>query len=161
MRYPPKDLVNGRLAKAGQNVELMGATVRQADCNDRVTSCQHPSPVAVKVPLAGDAGTRTSGVLQPGNFLHCPGLFGVDTQTMTSVGCAAGSQVFGFMVARTALAPPGSRTSSGAVKVYWQPAAASVESSTGAADAIAVAPAKVATTAADANIERSTIIAIV
>jgi hypothetical protein len=48
--------------------------------------------------------------------------------------------------------------------MYWQPAA-SDDSSTGAADAIAAAPpkalAKVAATAADANIERSTTIGIV
>jgi hypothetical protein len=48
--------------------------------------------------------------------------------------------------------------------MYWQPAASDV-ASTGAADAVAAAPpkavAKVATTAADANIERSTTIGIV
>jgi hypothetical protein len=147
-----------------QIVELIGPVVRQAGCKDFVISCQHPSPVAVKVPLAGDAGMMTSALAHPGIFLQCPGLLGVDKHTVTSVGCAAGSQVFGLRVALTALAPPGSTTSSGGVNMYWQPAA-SDDSSTGTADAIAVAPpkalAKVAAAAADANIERSTIIGIV
>jgi hypothetical protein len=149
--------------RLGQIVELIGPVVRQAGRKECVISCQQPTPVAVKVPLAGDAGTMTSVLAQPGSLLHCPGLFGVDKHTVTSVGCAAGSQVLGLSVALTPLAPPGSTTSSGGVNMYWQPAA-SDGSSTGAADAIAATPpkavAQVAIATADANIERSTTIGI-
>jgi hypothetical protein len=56
----------------GQIAELTGPLVRQADWKDRTTSIQHPLPVAVKVPLEGDAGISTSASAQPGILLHSP-----------------------------------------------------------------------------------------
>jgi hypothetical protein len=139
----------------------MGPVVRQPGWKDLVISSQHPSPVAVKVAFSGTAATITSTFCQPGNLLQLPPFCGGCKQTVTSVGCAEGAHVFGFNVALTALPPPGSRTSSGGVNVYWQPMA-SVESSAGAADATTVAPlmapARASTTTADSNVERSAII---
>lgn len=77
-------------------------------------SCQQSCPVAVNVPLRCAVVTRTSGELQPGVFLHWPGPSGVDTHTVTSVGCEDGAQDLMWMVDFTALAPPGSSTSCGA-----------------------------------------------
>jgi hypothetical protein len=112
----------------------------------------------VKVPFDGDAGMRTSALAQPGIFLQSPWPFGGAKHTVTSVGCADGSQVLGFRVALTALAPPGSTTSSGGVRVYWQPA----DSSIGDAVANAVTPLQPPeseiTKIADANIDRRPVI---
>ncbi|GAB4696536.1 hypothetical protein MOKP112_49070 [Mycobacterium avium subsp. hominissuis] len=54
---------------------------------------------------------------QPGRRLQSPWPFGGAKHTVTSVGCADGSQIFGSNVALTALAPPGSRTNCGGVNV--------------------------------------------
>jgi hypothetical protein len=100
----------------------------------------------VKVPFDGDAGMRTSALAQPGIFLQSPWPFGGAKHTVTSVGCADGSQVLGFRVALTALAPPG------------KPA----DSSIGDAVANAVTPLQPPeseiTKIADANIDRRPVI---
>jgi hypothetical protein len=144
-----------------QIVELIGPVVWHAGRKDFVISCQHPLPVAVKVPLDGDAGITTSAFAQPGIFLQSPCPPGGARHNVTSVGCAEGAQTFGFRVALTALAPPGSRTSSGGVRMYWQPAD-SGDSSSGEAVATPMtppqAPARVTTAAADTSIERRTVI---
>ncbi|KDP07050.1 hypothetical protein MAV101_09105 [Mycobacterium avium subsp. hominissuis 101] len=71
----------------------------------------------MKVPLDGAAGIMTSTLAQPGRRLQSPWPFGGAKHTVTSVGCADGSQIFGSNVALTALAPPGSRTNCGGVNV--------------------------------------------
>jgi hypothetical protein len=141
------------LADRRQKVWLTGPVVRHAGVKEPRMSSQQPLPVAVKTPAEGAAGMSTSAWLHPGVCLQSPRPSGGDTHTVTSVGCASGAHFVGVSVALTALPPPGTITSCGDDKAYWQPADS--EESSGVAYADGAVPPALARTAVS-NTEAST-----